>query len=393
MASWDINGNAGANPGINFVGTTDNVALAVRTDNKEALRVDVNGNVGIGTPNPFSKLEIAAQDGLLIHGYQPFLTLKDSNSHDKRARIQTANGDVAFFTDNGLSSGVPSMEIKNDKGTVEIRAQYGLNIVGYQPFLTFSDSNSGYKRAQLQTANGDVAFFTDNGLSSGVPSMEIKNDKGTVEIRAQYGLNIVGCQPFLTLSDSNSGYKRAQLQTANGDVVFYTDNGISSGVPALAIKNDSGDAAISGNLLVAGDIRLVNADCAEDFDVANADIVEPGTIMVLGDDGALQPSQSAYDKRVASVVSGAGDYKPGIVLDKQQSRTNRKPVALLGKAYCKVDASSSPIAIGDLLTTSPTPGHAMKANDQQRAFGAVIGKALRPLKEGKGLIPVLIALQ
>jgi hypothetical protein len=49
--------------------------------------------------------------------------------------------------------------------------------------------------------------------------------------------------------------------------------------------------------------------------------------------------------------------------------------------------------VGDLLTTSPTPGHAMKATDPLRAFGAVLGKALLPLRSGQGLIPVLIAMQ
>jgi len=66
---------------------------------------------------------------------------------------------------------------------------------------------------------------------------------------------------------------------------------------------------------------------------------------------------------------------------------------LVGKVYCKVDASYSPTRIGDFLTTSFTPGHAMKASDLLRASGAVIGKALRPLTDGQGLIPILIALQ
>jgi hypothetical protein len=96
---------------------------------------------------------------------------------------------------------------------------------------------------------------------------------------------------------------------------------------------------------------------------------------------------------VAGVISGAGDYKPGIVLDKRQSQSTRKPVALLGKVFCKVDAGYAAIEVGDLLTTSPTPGYAMKATDPLKAFGAVIGKALRPLQEGQGLIPILIALQ
>jgi hypothetical protein len=148
-----------------------------------------------------------------------------------------------------------------------------------------------------------------------------------------------------------------------------------------------------GDVEVTGDIRLLNADCAEDFDIAEADLVEPGTVMVLGEEGVLYPSQQAYDKRVAGVISGAGDYKPGLILDKQQSRSNRKPIALLGKVYCKVDASYAPIEVGDLLTTSDIPGRAMKVTDPLKAFGAVIGKALRPLKEGHGLIPILIALQ
>ena len=115
--------------------------------------------------------------------------------------------------------------------------------------------------------------------------------------------------------------------------------------------------------------------------------------MVVGEDGALFPSQHAYDKRVAGVVSGAGNYKPGIVLDKQESGNTRKPIALLGKVYCKVDSQYGAIEVGDLLTTSSTPGHAMKAVDPLKAFGTVIGKALRPLAEGQGLIPILIALQ
>ncbi len=148
-----------------------------------------------------------------------------------------------------------------------------------------------------------------------------------------------------------------------------------------------------GDVEVTGDIRLTNADCAEDFTIGSEAAIEAGTVMVLGQEGALLPSQCPYDKRVVGVVSGAGNYRPGIVLDKQPSQNNRQPIALLGKVYCKVDASYAAIEVGDLLTTSPTPGHAMKANDPVQAFGSVIGKALRAIGQGQELIPVLIALQ
>jgi hypothetical protein len=115
--------------------------------------------------------------------------------------------------------------------------------------------------------------------------------------------------------------------------------------------------------------------------------------MVLNDDGAVSLSQVAYDTRVAGVISGAGSYKPAIVLDKQESSRIRQPIALMGKVYCQADAQFGAIRAGDLLTTSPTPGHAMRIGDPAKAFGAVIGKALRPLADGKALIPILIALQ
>jgi hypothetical protein len=152
-------------------------------------------------------------------------------------------------------------------------------------------------------------------------------------------------------------------------------------------------ALFEGDVEVTGDIRLANADCAEYFDIADPHSVEPGTVMVLGAQAELRESHQAYDKRVAGVISGAGSYRPGIVLDKQTSKSNRLAIGLLGKVYCKVEAQSAPIAVGDLLTTSNMPGHAMKASDSQRTSGAIIGKALRPLLSGQGLIPILITLQ
>ena len=154
-----------------------------------------------------------------------------------------------------------------------------------------------------------------------------------------------------------------------------------------------GDVEVTGNLNVAKDILLTGADCAEDFDSSEGESIEAGTVVVIDQSGGLQPSQDPYDKKVAGVVSGAGDFRPGLVLDRQESRVGRIPVALVGKVECKVDADHSPIEVGDLLTTSPTSGHAMKADEPLKAFGAVIGKALRPLDSGRRLIPILIALQ
>jgi hypothetical protein len=149
-----------------------------------------------------------------------------------------------------------------------------------------------------------------------------------------------------------------------------------------------------GNVEVTGDIQLLNADCAEDFDIVEENI-EAGTVMVLNKMGSLQPSYQEYDRKVAGIISGATGYKPAIVLDRQQppKYSDRLPISLMGKTYCKVDANHSPIEIGDLLTTSSTKGYAMKADDPAKSFGAVIGKALGSIKQGLGTIPVLVTLQ
>jgi hypothetical protein len=149
----------------------------------------------------------------------------------------------------------------------------------------------------------------------------------------------------------------------------------------------------SGRIVVKRDIVMAGADCAEAFDVRDPRALDPGTVLVIGDNERLRESCDAYDKRVAGVISGAGDCRPGIVLgNDEHSRRDRAPVALMGKVYCKVDAQYAPLAVGDLLVTSPTPGHAMKARDPLKAFGAGLGKALRPLAEGQGLIPILVSL-
>jgi hypothetical protein len=185
-----------------------------------------------------------------------------------------------------------------------------------------------------------------------------------------------------------------QADGLNGVGVWAISWNAQSGTGVLAVGKPAGH--FEGNVEVTGDITLQNADCAEDFEIIEEN-VEAGTVMVLNEMGSLQPSYEEYDKKVAGIVSGARGYKPAIVLDRQnsedQNRKERMPIALMGKVYCKVDATCSPIEIGDLLTTSSTMGYAMKAEDPMKAFGAVIGKALGSIKEGLGMIPVLVTLQ
>jgi hypothetical protein len=155
----------------------------------------------------------------------------------------------------------------------------------------------------------------------------------------------------------------------------------------------NGDMTISGTL-TAHDVLLSGKDCAEEFEIANSVSIEPGTVVVMNDEGSIGETSEPYNKRVAGVIAGAGKFHSALILGRNGSSGEGKaPVALVGRVYCKVDASYSGIEVGDMLTTSPTSGCAMKASDPARAFGAVIGKALASIRDGRDLIPILVALQ
>jgi hypothetical protein len=197
------------------------------------------------------------------------------------------------------------------------------------------------------------------------------------------------------------------LNGANGFGMFGTGKGPAGGVmvrsgkngPVIILSGRDGritffDRNVRSTLVIdgdRGDIELVGADCAEDFELAEPAV--SGSVVCVCDDGRVRPCSEPYDSRVVGVLSGAGEWRPGLRLGRSSDDGRSVPLALVGKVYCLADARSEPIGVGDLLTTSSTPGHAMRASDTMKAFGAILGKSLGALGDERGLVPVLVALQ
>ncbi|RZK46777.1 MAG: hypothetical protein EOO94_02045, partial [Pedobacter sp.] len=57
-SNWSLNGNSGTDSTLNFIGTVDGKPLVMKTNNTERLRINSNGNVGIGTDAPTAKLNV-----------------------------------------------------------------------------------------------------------------------------------------------------------------------------------------------------------------------------------------------------------------------------------------------------------------------------------------------
>jgi hypothetical protein len=238
-------------------------------------------------------------------------------------------------------------------------------------------TSDGSIRAGLaDVSDGQILVLSKDGQSN--ISMETSAGYAGIQIGSP-GTGVDAIQPatqseidlFNTHSASSDSHNSA-ITIRSSDASIRAggnlghDGSITWGVNGLIlVLDEKGDEKIrlDGG---SGDILLKGADCAEEFDLAVAQDVDPGAVMVLGELGKLRQSGQAYDRKVAGVVSGAGNFKAGIVLDKQGTTTGRTPLALVGKVYCKVDANYSPVEVGDLLTTSDTPGHAMKALDRGR---------------------------
>jgi hypothetical protein len=307
---------------------------------------------------------------------------------------------VTGTTGDGNSSGVIGENTDGGNGV------FGTSVSGNAVAGKSQSGNAGYFISQ-----GAGSLYTES--SGGDALSAVSHSVSDVAVRA---INAAGGGCIYAESTAGNPATAAIFNKASGPAVF-ADSAANDGVAGIshyappdpshlldhagvmAINSAGGAALIAkGDAHVVGkltavDVILAGSDCAEEFDVGSAGEMAPGTVVVFDANGAIEPSQYPYDKCVAGVVSGAGEYRPAVIMGRKHLEGKRVPVALVGRVYCKADATHGSIEMGDLLTTSPTFGHAMKAIDQGRSFGAVIGKALRPLTGGQALIPILIALQ
>jgi hypothetical protein len=132
-------------------------------------------------------------------------------------------------------------------------------------------------------------------------------------------------------------------------------------------------------LVGASKLQATYADIAEYYEGDQE--YEPGTVLVFGGEKEVTTTGEMNDTRSAGVVT----TNPAYTMNEGQTGL-RVCIALAGRVPCKVVGR---VKKGDMLTTSSTPGYAVKATDPK--LGSIIGKALEDKDNGEaGVIQVAV---
>ena len=219
---WHLTGNSRTDPSKDFVGTTDTEPLAIRTDNAERLRVDTNGNVGIGTTSPAYPLHLSAGKAFRIEG--------GTNAADARN----------YFSFGGYGTvGVDAPGVVNGRFVVQ---------------------NSGFVGIGTNSPRSVVEAAVSAPQTLG-PSLTVTNTGGGVNAAAAVDLNTFP-PPASAAYNPSSRIEAVDDGNFANDIVFLsnTPGAPNNGLVERMRMASTGQVTISGDLIVTGNVGIDATD-------------------------------------------------------------------------------------------------------------------------------------
>lgn len=367
-ATWSYDGGATTTR----LTSTANVRTSFGSNGiNDRMFLDLSGNLGINITTPGAKLHVSGSQ------FAPATSGSGSNSLFRLG----ANAETNLVLDGGLEASTLVYTWLQSRN----QTNYALN---YPLALNPNGGNVG-----IGTKNPQTALHVGGSLlATGNTSMTNPTSVGPAFNAGYYA---TGGYAF------SQGYNF----TTSAYVPLYADgskfviNANSNGNVGIGTVNPTtklhvvGDGTVTGNLTVSGTLNAKYQDVAEW--VPSSQALATGTVVVLDSTKSnyVVASEQPYDTQVAGVITA----QPGVALG--ESGEGKVLVATTGRVKVKVDASSGPIKIGDLLVTGDKQGFAMKSLPVEfggvrlHRPGTLIGKALEPLADGQGEILVLLSLQ
>ena len=372
------------------------------------------GKIGIGTMGPLTPLEVngivrstrsgVAPQYIQINGGDSGsikLTAQSTLAAEKNLFIQNLSGEATPGANNNIQFDLGTTAAPSTKMTIARNGNVGIGAVNpqgrlhlYEPVGSISHrietggGNNAWARVDFANANGQWNIGTSRGFNGD----EFYVNRQGSSVNA-FAIDASGLAARFATADLSLGHP-SRRGTPGRALVDNTTT------LHLNFAGDWATTQIGGtNTYIEGDASVKTltirggADVAEPFAMPKE--IAKGSVVVIDDahPGQLKLSAEAYDQRVAGIVSGANGINPGIALHQEGVVEGGQNVALSGRVYVQADAAFGAIKPGDLLTTSETPGHAMKVIEHAKAQGAILGKAMSSLKQGKGMVLVLVTLQ
>src|SRR6266513_787385 len=396
---WETPAKAGppkTPAGLNF-GEADSTGKPNRSD----LLIQ-GGNVGIdpGNHNSGSGLTPGLSFGSRLNGPPT----------EGIASNQSGGGPNAFGLDFYTAVGTPRLSITNG-GNVGIGIQApaaSLDVRGQAIFKgALSINNAGFSGVgSLNDVRAAITFGATDTPSAFYVGTYDGNTSRATTILGLYSYQLgnwiqywtpdgkvgIGTSPAATLDVNGSvGGKETNTGWVLGKGAWGPDNWLR--LTTTEAGGTYHDFAVN-SFWAAGSQRF---DLAEVTPANETDQLEQGDVVVIDRTCGMQVTRSTkpFDTSVYGVVSSydqasmviGGFGGPEAV----KGDNGKLPIALVGRAKAKVTAENGPIEVGDLLTTSSTPGHLMRCGSS-RCIGSIVGKALESLSEAVGMITIRVSL-
>lgn len=329
-----------ATPGAGYFGAYDNAG-------GWRFVVGPTGNFGIGPVNPTARLEaqVPAEGTLafrLVSGSNSFLDITPTGSA------------------NTVLSTVNNRHLILDTGTGNVGV--GTTTPGARIDAVTSGIAGRFRRGTSAATGTFAATHVENFLTTGECA-------------------------WMRNSSSSNAYP----------VIKLNRHPSSTGMFVEGINWDGVNASSRAFHITGAGTFVAGSDFAETFTVESG-TCEPGDVVVLGGTGGrvIRKCSEPNDPRLVGVYS----TRPGILGADKGGETRVDPgdipVAITGIVPTKVSCENGPVAPGDMLTTSSMRGYAMKATGVLvngitiYPTGSILGKALRGLEQGEGVIEVLL---
>ena len=288
-------------------------------------------------------------------------------------------------------------DFSSHEGSIVVIQKMAEPFSGITPPPVNASTVYGRNESDLGGAVG-VAGVTYNNASKNNQSYGILGHSSFVGVRGQSsgegtssrGAGVIGISRFGAGGVFSSEHTYSLVADGFGQISDYDGSAhlIGNG-EALLVR---GKADFNGAVTLANSVRdnQYPANIVEMFEVDEQEYISSGDLLVISEKGRslLSRARGKYSRSVVGVVSG----NPTLIINNAGTEQKVYPVALAGKALCKVDAREKPIRPGDLIVTSDTPGCGMRGEiDSFQKIGTVIGKALEGMEDGLGTIAIFIA--